>query len=142
MNQERLYQILPKLYDAMRKDLGRKKESCGLYHGQPRILDFLYRNDGCMQREFCDEFSLEASTISNLLVSMEKDGLLRRERSPLSPRMVNVYITEEGKKVQKKLEHVYDQLEEQAFRGISQEEQEQILAVLQKITGNFLEEKS
>lgn len=142
MNQERLYQILPKLYDAMRKDLCREKESCGLYHGQPRILDFLYRNDGCMQREFCDEFSLEASTISNLLVSMEKDGLLRRERSPLSPRMVNVYITEEGKKVQKKLEHVYDQLEEQAFRGISQEEQEQILAVLQKITGNFLEEKS
>lgn len=141
MNQERLYQVLPKLYDAMRKELGGKKESCGLYHGQPRILDFLYRNDGCMQREFCDEFSLEASTISNLLVSMEKDGLLRRERNPLSPRMVNVYITEEGKRVQKKLETVYDQLEELAFRGISKEEQEQILAVLQKITGNFMEER-
>lgn len=141
MKEERLYQIVPKLYDAMRRDLGGKKESCGLRHGQPRILDFLYRNDGCMQREFCDEFSLEASTISNLLVSMEKDGLLRRERNPLSPRVVNVYITEEGKAVQRQLENVYDQLEELAFRGISPEEQGQLLAVLQKITRNFMENR-
>ena len=139
MNQERLHQILPKLYDAMRRNLGKQTEACGLHHGQPRILDFLYRNDGCMQREFCDEFSLEASTISNLLLNMEKDGILRRERNPQSTRIVNVYITEEGKAVQKKLETVYDQLENQALQGVSQKDREQFLTVLQKITCNFMQ---
>ena len=106
MNANRLYQNLPRLYDAMRKLLGDKKEACGLTRGQPRILDYLFHHDGCMQKDFCREYSLEASTVSNLLVAMEKDGLLRRERNPSTSRIVNVYITEKGKQVQHNLEPV------------------------------------
>lgn len=121
MNANRLYQNLPRLYDAMRKLLGDKKEACGLTRGQPRILDYLFHHDGCMQKDFCREYSLEASTVSNLLVAMEKDGLLRRERNPSTSRIVNVYITEKGKQVQHNLEPVYDKLEDIAFEGISEE---------------------
>ena len=41
--------------------------------------------------------------------------------------------------VQKKLETVYDQLENQAFQGVSQKDREQFLTVLQKITCNFMQ---
>ena len=137
MNANRLYQNLPRLYDAMRKLLGDKKEACGLTRGQPRILDYLFHHDGCMQKDFCREYSLEASTVSNLLVAMEKDGLLRRERNPSTSRIVNVYITEKGKQVQHNLEPVYDKLEDIAFEGISEEEKEHCLMILKTITKNM-----
>ena len=137
MNANRLYQNLPRLYDAMRKLLGDKKEACGLTRGQPRILDYLFHHDGCMQKDFCREYSLEASTVSNLLVAMEKDGLLRRERNPSTSRIVNVYITEKGKQVQHNLEPVYDKLEDIAFEGISEEEKEHFLMILKTITKNM-----
>ena len=137
MNANRLYQNLPRLYDAMRKLLGDKKEACGLTRGQPRILVYLFHHDGCMQKDFCREYSLEASTVSNLLVAMEKDGLLRRERNPSTSRIVNVYITEKGKQVQHNLEPVYDKLEDIAFEGISEEEKEHFLMILKTITKNM-----
>ena len=137
MNANRLYQNLPRLYDAMRKLLGDKKEACGLTRGQPRILDYLFHHDGCMQKDFCREYSLEASTVSNLLVAMEKDGLLRRESNPSTSRIVNVYITEKGKQVQHNLEPVYDKLEDIAFEGISEEEKEHFLMILKTITKNM-----
>ena len=137
MNANRLYQNLPRLYDAMRKLLGDKKQGCGLTRGQPRILDYLFHHDGCMQKDFCREYSLEASTVSNLLVAMEKDGLLRRERNPSTSRIVNVYITEKGKQVQHNLEPVYDKLEDIAFEGISEEEKEHFLMILKTITKNM-----
>ena len=137
MNANRLYQNLPRLYDAMRKLLGDKKEACGLTRGQPRILDYLFHHDGCMQKDFCREYSLEASTVSNLLVAMEKDGLLRRERNPSTSRIVNVYITEKGKQVQHNLEPVYDKLEDIAFEGISEEEKGHFLMILKTITKNM-----
>ena len=138
MECKRLHQNLPKLYDATRKLLGMKSRACGLSHGQPRILDYLFHNDGCVQRDFCKEYSLEASTVSNLLVTMEKDGLLRRERKPSTSRIVNVYITEDGRRVQKNLEPVYDELEQIAFQGFSEEEQALFLKFLEKITENML----
>ena len=104
MNANRLYQNLPRLYDAMRKLLGDKNYTYIYSRGQPRILDYLFHHDGCMQKDFCREYSLEASTVSNLLVAMEKDGLLRRERNPSTSRIVNVYITEKGKQVQHNLD--------------------------------------
>ena len=80
---------------------------------------------------------MEASTVSNLLVAMEKDGLLRRERNPSTSRIVNVYITEKGKQVQHNLEPVYDKLEDIAFEGISEEEKEHFLMILKTITKNM-----
>ena len=51
MKEERLYQLLPMLYDSMRKRLGEKKEECGFHHGQPRVLDYVCYHDGCIQRD-------------------------------------------------------------------------------------------
>ena len=138
MEYKRLHQNLPRLYDAMRKLLGMQSRACGLSHGQPRILDYLSHHNGCVQRDFCREYSLEASTVSNLLVSMEKDGLLVRERKPSTSRVVNVYITEEGQHVQQNLEPVYGELEKLAFEGLSEEEQRLFLSLLERITGNML----
>jgi len=106
--------------------------------GQPRILDYVYLNDGCIQREICDEFSLDASTVSSFLAILEKEGTLRRERNPLSSREVNVYITDKGKEIKKQVEVVYDELEQITFQGFSPEEKEQCIHYLSRLTKNMM----
>ncbi|MEA5025811.1 MAG: MarR family transcriptional regulator [Desulfitobacterium hafniense] len=106
--------------------------------GQPRILDYVHVNDGCIQREIRDEFSLDASSISNLLSKLEENGTLRRERNPLSTREVNVYITDKGREVQKRMEVVYDELEQIIFQGFSPEEKEQCIHYLSRLTKNMM----
>lgn len=135
---ERLHQLLPKLYYSMRKYILEQARNCGLSKGQPRILDFLYRNDGCIQRDFCDEFSLEAPSTSNLLSILEKEGVLHRERTSKSSRTVNVFITEHGKAVQKKLDLVYDDLEEIVFEDFTEKEREQCLCYLERLATNMM----
>ena len=122
----------------MRKYVLEQARNCGLRQGQPRFLDFLYRNDGCIQKDFCNEFSLEASSISNLLAILEKEDVLRRERNSKSSRMVNVFITEHGKATQKKLDTVYDNIEQIVFEGFTKKEREQCLCYLERLATNMM----
>jgi DNA-binding MarR family transcriptional regulator len=122
----------------MRKYLFTRARECGMEKGQPRILDYVYVNDGCIQREIRDEFSMDAASISNLLRILEKDGILRRKRNPLSSREVNVYITDKGWEIQKRLEVVYDELEQITFQGFSPEEKEQCIHYLSRLTKNMM----
>ena len=51
----------------------------GLSVGQPKILGFLTRHDGCMQKELAAMCDIEPATISRLLDKMEADGLISRQ---------------------------------------------------------------
>jgi DNA-binding MarR family transcriptional regulator len=81
-NMDTIWRLLPRLYYSMRKYLFTRARECGMEKGQPRILDYVYVNDGCIQREIGDEFSLDKSSISNFLAILEKEGTLRRKRNP------------------------------------------------------------
>lgn len=134
-----LWRSLPKLYYSMRKSLFTKAKECGLEKGQPRILDFVSLHDGCIQREIGEEYSLEAPSVSNFLKILEEEGVLRRERDSQSSRKVNVYITDKGIEIQKRLNAVYDELEEISFQGFSQEEREQFISSVIRITQNMMQ---
>ena len=76
--------------------------------------------------------------MSNLLAVMEKDGLIERARSRESSREVNVFITEKGRGVQKRLEKVYGEIEADAFRGFSEEEAAAFLKAFAAVTENMM----
>lgn len=137
-NMDTIWRLLPRLYYSMRKYLFTRARECGLEKGQPRILDYVYVNDGCIQREICDEFSLDKSSISNFLAKLEEDGTLRRKRNPLSSREVNVFVTDKGREIQKRLDVVYDELEQITFQGFSPEEKEQCIHYLSRLTKNMM----
>ena len=133
----KLYQILPQFFFFMRKVLVSRTMAYDINYGQPKMLDYLYYHDGCMQKDFAVEFSMEPPTVSSVLKTMESHGLLRRERSNSSARVVNVYITEKGRDVQHYLQNIYDQLEDQCFEGFTEEERLTFYAGLEKIYANL-----
>lgn len=137
-SKEKLWRVLPRLYYSTRKFLLIKSHKFGWMKGRFSILDYVYLNDGCIQREIRDEFSLDASSVSNFLTALEKEGMLKRKRNSQCTREVNVYITEKGRETQAQLNELYDKLEKIVFTNFSQEAKEQCLEYLAQMDRNMM----
>ena len=97
-------------------------EHIGLTRGQPKMLRFLGKNDGCRQKDIADRFYLRAASVSGILDTLEKDGLIERRRNPRSRRETLVFLTELGKKKLSQVEKFYGELDDEVFDGFSEEE--------------------
>ena len=136
---EKLWRVLPRLYYSTRKFLLIQSHKFGWMKGRFSILDYVYLNDGCIQREIRDEFSLDASSVSNFLTALENEGMLQRKRNSQCTREVNVYITEKGKETQKRMNALYDEMEKIVFANFSPEAKEQCLDYLAQMDKNMMD---
>jgi DNA-binding MarR family transcriptional regulator len=64
---------------------------------QYSVLAILDRLGQASQRELCDEVDLDRSTVADLVMRMERRGLIERERDPGDSRRKNVRLTPAGK---------------------------------------------
>ncbi len=60
------------------------------------ILSIVHKKEGVSPKEICRRFSLDVSRITRLTQSLEREGLLLRERSPEDRRYLRLSLTEEG----------------------------------------------
>lgn len=109
-----------------------------LTSGQPKVLDYLKNYDGATQKEIADACFLEAATITSVLNGMEAKGLIVRKRLNGNRRSYHVFMTEKGKALQKKVEEIFLQLEEETFRDIPEEKRAEFLQIFSKIHKNMM----
>ena len=60
-----------------RKVFERLSDRC-LSVGQPKVLEYLYFNDGAIQKDIAEACMIEPATVTSLLSRMEKGGLIKR----------------------------------------------------------------
>lgn len=77
------------------------------------------------------------STITRILIRMEKEGLVIRKPFPDDNRVIEVFITDVGKDSLKDLRKLAAGIFEQAFDGISGEDILKFTDVLMRIRGNL-----
>lgn len=109
-----------------------------LTSGQPKVLDYLKNFDGATQKEIADACFLEAATITSVLNGMEAKDLIVRKRLNGNRRSYHVFMTEKGKVLQKKVEEIFLQLEEETFRDIPEEKRAEFLQIFSKIHKNMM----
>lgn len=109
----------------------------GLSHGQPRILNYLANNDGCIQKDLSDNCHIEPATVTSVLSSMERVGLIYRKNNPRDRRVLNVFLTEKGKEVQNAIQNTFHSLEEECFYGFTEEEKIQAMSFLKRMNENM-----
>ena len=68
----------------------------GLSRGQPKMLRFLGEHDGCKQKEIGERFYLRAASVSGILDTLERDGLIERKQNPDSRRETLVFLRNWG----------------------------------------------
>jgi DNA-binding MarR family transcriptional regulator len=129
--------ILMKLSKTHRLRVKNEFSKVGLSEGQPKILDFLSENDGCIQRELAINCRIEPATVTSLLDNMEKSGLIKRMQNPGDRRVLNVFLTDKGKMAQREVERIFNAVDIECFKGFTEDEKVQTLQVLNRIYSNI-----
>ena len=105
----------------------------GLHRGQPKMLRFLGENDGCRQKDIADRFFLRAASVSGILNTLEKQGLIERRQNPKSRRETLIYLTDDGKEKLVQVKKFYEDIDNQWFEDFSDEEYQELMRLLGKL---------
>ena len=111
----------------------------GLYHGQPSVLNALWKQEGMTQSELSDALNRSPSTITKMVQRMEKAGFVERRDDPSDERISRVYLTETGRNVRSAVEDVWQSFAAQAFEAFTEDELAHFHTLLERLYHNIAE---
>ncbi|MDE5930968.1 MAG: MarR family transcriptional regulator [Lachnospiraceae bacterium] len=104
---------------------------------QKRILIVLLETGTITQRRLTERLSIQPGSVSEVLAKLEKGGLIVRTESPDDRRTTDIALTEQGKLqaeealMQRRIRH------EEMFSCLTEEEKSTLLALLEKVNGDW-----
>lgn len=101
------------------------------------LLGFINANPGQLQTTLAEAVALRRSSLVSILDQLEKQGLVERRPVPSDRRANQVWLTEEGKTIVELLRKEGREHEQQATKGMSQEEIDAVSQGLDKIIENL-----
>ena len=128
--------LVKRLAQEIGKELDRRMGALGLTDAQWKPL-LLLRQGGCstamdLSRIACHD----TGAVTRLLDRLEAKGLVRRLRSAEDRRVVNLELSEEGKKIAAEVPEVIAQLANQVLAGFSHDEFAQFKNLLGRALAN------
>ena len=120
---------------AFKKMLKAFERDTGVSVGKYFVLRMLARKDGISQGEVWHRFDVDPSRITRLAKSLEKEGLVRRERDPEDNRVVRMYLTEEGHRMIYEFSGRHERFDRRVHEAVSEED----LGELRRILGTLTE---
>jgi len=101
------------------------------------IIDMLYQKGGISQTELANGSSKDAPTVSRIIDLLEKKGLVQRERFENDRRRYKIFLTEKGNADYKTALPAVHQLRKQGWEGLSDEDYDTYLRIIDQIFKNF-----
>ncbi len=108
------------------------------------IIGYIYNQsntEGVLQRDLEEKFTIRRSTATGILKLMEKNDLIKREAVDYDARLKKITLTPKAIAIHEEIMSEFMKVEEELTQGITEEELEVFVAVLNKMKNN-LEEKS
>ena len=116
-----------------------ENDGYGLTGMQFAIVSFIAKESterDVFQKDLEQKFDIRKSTVTGILNTMERDGLLLRETVPYDARLRKMMLTEKALQAKVNTEQVIESVETQLSKGLSQEEIVTFLDILEKISKN------
>ena len=100
------------------------KENKNLTGIQIWVLNFLFRSAGkdVYQRDVEREFNIRRSTATELLKTMERGGLIRRESVVFDARLKRIVLTDYAEEIRRQLQAQIERTEAELTEGFSEKE--------------------
>lgn len=107
--------------------------------GQPKVLSRLRYQEGYLQKDLAAVCHVEPATMVVLLSNMEKKGMIRKEVDHVSggKRAFRIYLTEVGRALAEQVDEMVIEVEKKSYAGFSEEEKDQLIALLDRMTENL-----
>ena len=118
------------------KGLGAKLQTHGVTVAQWTVLVVLWEVDGLTQKDLSDRVTVETATLSRTIDRMERDGLVKRERSATDRRQVHVRLTDYGAGLWRVLVPEAEAMLAFALKGIDENEEQTLRVLLKRVIAN------
>lgn len=128
---------LDKVSSKMRRDYSESLRELNLYVGQDNLLARLWSGDGITQMQLADHLKCEPPTVTNMVKSLEQNGFIFRKRDEQDGRVMRIYLTEEGKKLEKPVDFKWKQQQEKLLNSISPEERLVLRDLMKRMERNL-----
>jgi len=116
--------------------VNRRARKNGLRIEEIHVLFRLFAKDYQTVKELAAQTGIEASTLSRLLVRMQRKALIRKRRQADDNRAVQVTLSDKGRKLAQARQPTFREYESIILRGIGAEEARVVRAVLIRMTAN------
>lgn len=139
MDKKELNMLLLKVSMSHRRRSAYEFMKHDLSAGQPRMLNYIFHNNGCIQREIAKACNLEPASVTSVLNSMEKVGLVTRTTVKGDKRALEVRLTDKGFEKKKVVDKIFEEIENECFKNFTKKEKEVAKDFLTRIHKNILD---
>lgn len=137
--EESFHYLLMASQSVLHKRLLANLRDTGLTIGQPKVLEYLAGHDGASQIEIARACHIEAATLTSVLNRMEEKALIERRTLHGNRRTFYIFLTPQGVELANQVIRMFEQLEAEAFAGVTAQQRESFLAVLEQVYHNLAE---
>jgi len=128
--------LMRMILTEVKQQVEQELEACGLTHAQWVPLFKLYLGQASTVAEVARGCQLDAGATTRLLDRMEAKGLLRRVRSEEDRRVVNIELTEEGRRAASRIPEALSRVQNAHLAGFTAEEWQTLKSYLRRILAN------
>lgn len=111
----------------------------GLNNSHWPFIRELWEEDGISQKELADRAHLRAPTCLAAVRGLMKNGLVKRIPDKSDRRKINVFLTQKGRDMYRRVVPELKQIHSVAARGVSAQELEIIKTLLRRIRANLID---
>jgi len=121
----------------MRRRFDERARALGITRAQWLTLKMLSRNEGINQGKLAELLEVEPITLGRMLDRLAEAGMVERRPDPADRRAWRIHLTEKARPLIEQLRAIGISVLGQAFDGIAEDRQAEMLALLQTIRNNL-----
>lgn len=121
----------------MRWNFDRQSAGSGLTRAQWSVLAHLKRSDGVQQKTLAQLIDIKPITLARHIDRLEAEGWVERRDDPEDRRAKRVFLLPRATPMLASLQKLGQKVRKQALAGVSAEEEEFVLRVLQRVRDNL-----
>ena len=114
-----------------------KVSALGLHRSQHSMLLTINFNGNISQKELAKRMEISPAAVTVTLKKLEAQGFIERAQSEDDSRVNNITVTEKGRDIICQTGAIFDEVDEKTFAGFSEEELEEFLSYLRRVSSNL-----
>lgn len=118
---------------VIRQRFNKEAENIGFTHAQWRALVHLSENENCRQIDLAEILEIKPITLARQIDLLEESGLVRRNKDVEDRRAYRLELTPKAQSIMQELWDIADAVEAEVLKSLTQQEREQMTALLERI---------
>jgi MarR family transcriptional regulator, organic hydroperoxide resistance regulator len=114
--------LLVQICRAQRNLAAAALDALHIHVGQENLVYRLAAEEGVSQTQLAGTLCLDASTVTKMLLRLERDGVVERRADAEDARILRVYLTPHGRALVQPVLDVWNQMEARITQGMSEAE--------------------